>query len=113
MFRPVLFSLLILSMVSATISPACAFIFGKSGDYIEICSGLNLIQIQVDTQELPDVTNDDCAFCFHHIHMVGADNDVFVLDGLSHTQILQGFINETALIAYFQSYHSRAPPVFS
>lgn len=113
MFKPLLFSLLIISMVSATISPACAFIFGKSGDYIEICSGLKLIKIQIDNQEIPDVTGDDCPFCFNHFMMSGIDNDVFVLDGMIKPHYFNGFITEHALIASTQSYQSRAPPLFS
>ena len=113
MRKSLLFAFLIFAMVSAAISPACAFIFGKSGDFIEICSGLKTIKIKVDGNEIPDLTGDDCPFCMQFHHIAAIHNDVFVLDGLQNNGFFKDFISEIALVTFLNSYHSRAPPVFS
>lgn len=71
--RVILSFLIIFSLVSMGISPACAFISGKS--YIEICKADGSVQrIEVDPSQNPaepekppqdhEKIQKDCAFCF-------------------------------------------------
>lgn len=100
--------------MSAAISPACAFISGKSGKWIEICSGMNVTKIQIDDDEIPDMTAQTCEFCFQHIHMNGIETgDVLLLTLSKNSVFIGGFINEATLIRFHKTNHSRAPPVFS
>ena len=105
--------LCIVAMTSATISPACAFISGKYGDWIQICSGLQIIMVQNDVQtDLPDVIKSGCEFCFQHAHMVALHSDIITVIGQSQRPIIGNFIHENALIAFLKSYQSQAPPAF-
>lgn len=105
--------LCIFAVMSATISPACAFISGKSGTWIEICSGMNITKIQVADDEVPDMTSQGCEFCFQHAHMDGVETSVLSLNITNNPVLIGGFINETTLVQFKQPYQSRAPPVFS
>lgn len=105
--------LCIFAVMSATISPACAFISGKSGTWIEICSGMNITKVQVADDEVPDITQQSCEFCFQHFNMSALDSDIFVLNINAPSTLFQNFQNEFAVIGFYKSYHSRAPPVFS
>jgi len=103
-----------LAIISAAISPACAFISGKAGDVIEICSGLQTISVQTETtSEIPDVTSDDCPFCFQYFKMSALETDAFLINALSGFDLFNNFVNEHALVVFHKSYQSRAPPVLS
>jgi len=103
-------ALCIFAVMSATISPACAFISGKSGTWIEICSGMNIIKVQAADDEIPDMTAQACEFCFHAYNTNGIESDIFVLNAISVDHLFQNFQNEFAAIRFFESYQSRAPP---
>jgi len=105
--------LCIFAVMSATISPACAFISGKSGTWIEICSGMNITKVQVADDKIPDITAQGCEFCFQHYNMSAVDVDAFSLKMISLEKLFQNFQTEVALIHFYQSYPSRAPPIFS
>jgi hypothetical protein len=104
----------ILAILCATLSPACAFISGKGGDFIEICSGLRTLQIQTETtNDIPNVTGDECPFCFQYSTMNALDANSFIVGGLSKAPYFNGFITQRAVIQFHTTYQSRAPPVFS
>ena len=103
----------VFAVMSATISPACAFISGKHGQWIEICSGIDVTKVQIADDELPDITSQGCEFCFQHFHFSGIETSVSELNIKNDPVLIGDFINETALIQFHQSYHSRAPPIFS
>ena len=97
-----------------TISPACAFISGKYGDWVEICSGLSAEKIQNGVQsEIPHVTQNGCEFCFQQAHFAGVETTSITLDISKYTMLIGGFISETALVQFHGSHHARAPPLFS
>jgi len=105
---------LCLAIMSATISPACAFISGQGGDWIEICSGLDIQKIRTDnTSNAPDVTQSGCEFCFQFSKVIGIENDSFLIDVQSYPVLMNGFQDEIALVRYVSSKHARAPPYFS
>lgn len=62
--------LMILALVTAGVSPACAFISGKM-TMIEICGVDGLTQISVPVSQAPDTADHDrhahdCGFCLNH-----------------------------------------------
>ena len=100
--------------MSVTISPACAFISGKYGDWVEICSGLTTQKIQNGVQsEIPHVTQNGCEFCFQQAHFAGVETDVIALDMSKYSILIGGFVSEIALVQFHGSHHARAPPLFS
>jgi len=107
--------ILCVAILSATISPACAFISGKGGDWIEICStGILSKTIQSDTlSEAPDMNQNGCEFCFHFLKMNGIENTSISLNLEKHPVFIGGFQNEIALIQYHSSHKARAPPALS
>lgn len=105
---------LIVAIMVVTISPACAFISGKYGDWVEICSGLTSQKIKNGVQsEIPHVTQNGCEFCFQQAHFAGVETASITLDISKHTMLIGGFINEAALVQLHGSHHARAPPLFS
>lgn len=84
-----------MAILSAAISPACAFITGNSGSWIEICSGLNLTKIKIPNDgEMPDITKSGCEFCFQHFNMNGIETDVFTFNAPSPEHFLNNFQSE-------------------
>ncbi|MEZ5813198.1 MAG: hypothetical protein R3E13_00485 [Alphaproteobacteria bacterium] len=76
--RPIIAVLLIIALASAGISPACAFISGKTS-FIEICAAdgtLKTVEVPADQSPFEEKQDDqehhaaknDCAFCFSHAH---------------------------------------------
>lgn len=62
--------LMILALVTAGVSPACAFISGKM-TMIEICGVDGLMQVSVPADQAPDTADHDqhghdCGFCLTH-----------------------------------------------
>jgi hypothetical protein len=106
--------IVITAIMSAAISPACAFISGNYGDWIEICAGLTKQKVQTGEQsQAPDVTQHSCDFCFYNFHMNAIETAESILPVLKRLNSFSDFIDETALIAFYQSYQSRAPPFIS
>ena len=106
--------LCIFAIISSTISPACASITGKYGDWIEICDGLGIKKIQDRSQsDLPDVTQNDCDFCFQHNHLnILMPDDIVSI--LPEKQIFGlDLISKTIRPHSLHPYQSRAPPIFS
>ena len=103
--------LCIFAVMSATISPACAFISGKSGTWVEICSGMNITKIQIADDDVPDMTAQGCEFCFQYFNMSAVDVNAFALNIISPEKLFQNFQNEFAVIGFHKSYQSRAPPI--
>ena len=122
------------AFILALISPACAFVSGKSG-YIEICASdgssqkieiskddaayalYALLNESQDTQEnLPsegDANKGDCGFCFAQTHiskdMLSADAVLFIQRG----DFLAVGSGTTAFkAAAVNAYYSRGPPLF-
>lgn len=61
---------MILALVTAGVSPACAFISGKM-TMIEICGVDGMIQVSVPADQAPDAADHDqqkydCGFCLAH-----------------------------------------------
>jgi hypothetical protein len=105
---------LIVAILSVAISPACAFVSGKYGDWIEICSGLTTQKIQNNVQsEVPNMTQNGCEFCFQKTHFAGVETIAITLGISKYTMLIGGFIDEVALITFHGNHHARAPPVFS
>ena len=122
------------AFILALISPACAFVSGKSG-YIEICASdgssqkieiseddaayalYALLNETQDTQEnLPsegDAKKGECGFCFAQSHitkdMPSADNILFMQRG-DVLAVGSGTIAFKA--AAIVAYDSRGPPLF-
>ncbi len=105
---------LIVAIISATISPACAFISGKYGDWVEICAGNQAQKIQVqDSTEIPDVAKTQCDFCFQHAHFAGVEAIVALIHAVEYVTLIGGFVDEVALVQYHALRHARAPPYLS
>lgn len=107
-------ALLILAVISATISPACAFISGQNATWVEICSGISskLVKTDEKRETAPDVTSDSCSFCFHNAHMSSLETDRQELIASKPQSFYNDFINEIALIRAVKTTQSRAPPAF-
>src|SRR5262245_42652768 len=77
--RNILHIFLILAFVLSGISPACAFISGKSSLEIEICTaeGLKKVSLPGDqpAEEHEHKKKDDCGFCFAQSHLKSAKAD--------------------------------------
>lgn len=63
--------LMILALVTAGVSPACAFISGKM-TMIEICSVDGMMKVAVPADQAPDTGDQhqrsyDCGFCIAHV----------------------------------------------
>lgn len=114
--RAFIHGFIILAILSATISPACAFISGKNATWIEICSGMSTKLIQEDGRrdDAPDITSDSCPFCFQaaHFSALGVDNSVLIT-AVHYSLLHDGFVAEDALIRFVSSAQPRAPPFFS
>ncbi|PCH99619.1 MAG: hypothetical protein COB76_05265 [Alphaproteobacteria bacterium] len=110
--RAVLHTLLIFAVLSATISPACAFISGQNATWVEICSGISakLVKIDEERETAPDMTSDSCAFCFASSHISAINADVSILALSKISLFYNQFITETALIRAVKTTHARAPP---
>lgn len=105
---------LIIAIISVTISPACAFISGKYGDWVEICSGITTKKIQNSVQsEVPNMTQNGCDFCFQYTHFAGVETSIITLYIAKHIVLIGGFVNERALVHFNAVHHARAPPLFS
>lgn len=78
--RFVVHLLIVLSLVSAGISPACKFIAGRY-DVMEICGALGAKTVRVPADSIPagqhqkhdDHRSDGCAFCFSAGHSKAAE----------------------------------------
>lgn len=62
--------LIIIALVTAGVSPACAFISGKT-TMIEICGGDGVTKVAVPADQAPDTADHDrqghdCGFCLAH-----------------------------------------------
>lgn len=110
----VLYGLLILAIVTAGISPACAFTNGSAQNFIEICSGNNTKNIpnpnSSDNPEEQVNLNDSCPFCLNHFNVHALINEEVIITKQS--------LATTAPIYEADSHHSislnnpnaRAPP---
>lgn len=104
-----------LSLFTSWISPACAFISGKS-TVIEICTSLGIEKIvnqsNEDTQAPEDFAEKQCDFCLaSHLNALSPDLDFHAL--------IQQISTQTKLIIqdksthFILSYKSRAPPLLA
>jgi hypothetical protein len=103
---------LIIALLSSAISPACAFISGKGGDWIEICSNLDIIKInRGKTDTAPDMTEKQCDVC--QVMMSAIVLATAIIAFIKTPTLYHDFQSEAALVQFHASYQSRAPPVFS
>ena len=107
-----LFLLITFAIVSVTLSPACAFITGKGGTWIEICAGLQTKLIPTNTQSSPpDVTEKQCPFCFQFANMSGIENNYNIIFNYI-TKKYDGFDSFTAQIRHLNIGKNRDPPFY-
>ena len=104
------FFFLVTAIVSATISPACAFISGKGGDWIEICSGLGIKSIQDDKRStLPDVTEKQCPFCLQFVNG-GMISQPTVISAPIFISAAYDFVSEDARTKALKTIKNKIPP---
>ncbi|MGH1398137.1 MAG: hypothetical protein ACRBCT_02885 [Alphaproteobacteria bacterium] len=113
-----------LAIFMAGISPACAFISGKG--MIEICAADGSVQ-QIEADGAFDPFAEDvplsehleameqCSFCFAAAHQVGDVSrvDVYVSAVLPFSYLRVSGGVSVPLLADYQIYAPRGPPVFS
>lgn len=119
MNRAFISALMVISLVSALVSPACAFMSGSTAGFIEICTSNGEVEIiAVPGNQAPTQQNSahkaqpDCAFCF-----AGSDaktigpQDIKVLKlSSSYTKVSAGVFAPQGLT--IPTYRSRAPPLY-
>lgn len=119
MMRNALHVFLALAFILSGISPACAFISGKSQSLeIEICTndGLKTITLPGDAPA-PEQDNhkkkNDCAFCFAQTHLKTAKADAVLISYISKISDEQQDIHTSAQVHRFElsSLAARAPPI--
>jgi hypothetical protein len=112
--------LLIVCLVSALVSPACAFVSGQTS-LIQICAADGSVQtIAIDSTQAPipserqnHKAQPDCAFCFAHSHVkpLAAVSDIsFTPAGGLYLAIGNGLSVPHALMV--RVYDSQGPPSF-
>ena len=112
--RNFVYALVVIAIISSAISPACAFISGKYGDWVEICSGLQTERIQTQqSSEVPDLTQSGCEFCYQNVHASAILTNVPVILPLKHMFVRHDFVSEQALINFVSPRRARAPPFLS
>lgn len=79
--RNALHVFLALAFILSGISPACAFISGKSSIEIEICTadGLKTVTLPGDAPAESHEKKNDCAFCFAQTHLKTAKADAVLV----------------------------------
>lgn len=124
----------IFAFILAGISPACAFVSGKSAGYIEICAAdgsLKKVKISEDDaaaaiyqflekdKPQPDppakhAKKDDCGFCFSNAHISKALMSANTISQSTHYGVIKigaGSVRFTSVSSFY--FQSRAPPYFS
>lgn len=122
-FHRVVWLLVVLGLVTARISPACAFISGQSVSFIEICTsqGIEKVAVTDDRNSASQPgqshhkTASQCDFCFSAQTGKTLTVDFIVAD------LPTSFVQIAGYAVQNSSFHSltarramaRAPPVFS
>ncbi len=118
MNRAFISAIMIIALVSALVSPACAFVNG-SMDVFEICSSNGDVQTisvqgEAPSQRSAHKAQPDCAFCFATAHAkpFAADSTTvpLALQASRYIKISVGVIAPRSLA--LRPYQSRAPPSF-
>ena len=116
MMRNALHVFLALTFILSGISPACAFISGKSQSLeIEICTndGMKTITLTGDAPEQQEhEKKNDCAFCFAQTHLKTAKADAVLIAYVPKIFDEQRGIDSSAQVHRFElaSLAPRAPP---
>jgi hypothetical protein len=74
--------LVILAVILSGISPACAFVSGKSSSIIEICTADGMKTVKVPGEQSPEqkpAKTIDCGFCFAQTHLKSASAPVALI----------------------------------
>lgn len=110
--------LTILALFFATVSPACAFVSGKS-NLIEICTANGIEYIAVEGLEAPSENKQthrqssekaDCAFCFAQMHIDALYTQESTASHIVTTLNAQGTPSDHLIIRTTHPYTARAPP---
>lgn len=109
-----IYGLIVLAIVTASISPACAFINGSSKDFIEICSGDSTKTIPApDNSQHHNKQADaheQCAFCLNHFSAHALINEEFIIASSSFKMIMINGGNDSVLSIPHHEKNARAPP---
>lgn len=117
MNRAFMSALLIMSLVTALVSPACAFVNG-SIDFIEICNSAGDVEViaVADNAGAPSSgthkVQPDCAFCFasSQAKAIGPQDIQLLKLSSSYTKISNGVFAPLSLAV--KTYQPRAPPLY-
>jgi len=118
MKRGYLSALIMIAMVSALVSPACAFMSGSTAGFIEICTSDGDIQTiavpgdQSSSQQRgAHQAQPDCAFCFAAVQAkaLNAEATQFAKPSSSYEKISAGVFAPSSLI--LKPYYSQGPPL--
>ncbi|MCE7886407.1 MAG: hypothetical protein DYH13_02755 [Alphaproteobacteria bacterium PRO2] len=106
----------LISFILSGISPACAFISGKSSIEIEICTndGIKTVTLPGDAPEQQEhEKKNDCAFCFAQTHLKTAKADAVLISYVPKIFDEQSTAFKTAAVHRFElaSLSARAPPL--
>jgi len=120
--------LIIASLATAGISPACAFISGKesaNNHYIEICTSNGSVQVvKVEGDQTPfppdrpdnkehTQANKDCAFCFTNAHIKNHFlHTVTTYPPLDKNKPINFLTQQLSLTESIYTAQARAPPAF-
>jgi hypothetical protein len=119
MMRNALHVFLALAFILSGISPACAFISGKSSIEIEICTndGIKTVTLPVDAPAEDynpgHEKKNDCAFCFAQTHLKTAKADAVLISYVPKIFDEQRAAFTAAAVHRFElaSLSARAPPL--
>ena len=110
---------MIIALVTAAISPACAFLNGDS-NFIQICAADGSVktiavlndQSPVQTPRNTHKVQPDCAFCFATAHAKPLMTDVTHLTVHSSSAYMKISTGQIVPVgAVLRSYQSQAPPI--
>lgn len=114
--RNALHVFLVLAFILSGISPACAFISGKSSIEVEICTndGIKTVTLPGDAPEPQEhEKKNDCAFCFAQTHLKSAKADAILISYVAKNFDEQRAALSTAVVHRFELalLSARAPPL--
>ncbi len=113
--------LMVVALVFASVSPACAFVSGKNISVIEICSEFGVKSITVDENGKlvqgghdKQMKKSDCAFCFAQSHgkTLAAAGFPFIYGSVIRENLGVSLSNPD-ITHQAHLYIARAPPSFS
>jgi hypothetical protein len=110
--------LVILAVILSGISPACAFISGKTSSVIEICTADGMKKIAVPSEQSPEqkpAKKIDCGFCFAQTHLKLMNADAVLITFMQRHEAQTVAALYSASITKFElsALAARAPPALS